>query len=76
MLNAGLEIEPDEDEEEPVTDFRTRFGPELLMEAGVNVTALEEFDLRCGGLVLATNLTLVKLKDLAADCMLQKCNFM
>ncbi|KAL0273281.1 UNVERIFIED_CONTAM: hypothetical protein PYX00_005990 [Menopon gallinae] len=71
----GLEIEPDEDEVEPVTDFRTRFGPELLMEAGVNVTALEEFDLRCGGLVLATNLTLVKLKDLAADCMLQKCNF-
>ena len=46
------------------------------MKAGVNVTALEEFDLRCGGLVLATNLTFVKLKDLAADCMLQKCNFM
>ncbi|KAK6637376.1 hypothetical protein RUM44_007792 [Polyplax serrata] len=71
----GIEIEPDEDENETVTDFRTRFGPELLTEAGVNVTALEEFDLRCGGLVLATNLTLVKLQELAADCMLQKCNF-
>lgn len=71
-----MSIESDEDDNDTVTDFRTRFGAELLMKAGVNVTALEEFDLRCGGLVLATNLTFVKLKDLAADCMLQKCNFM
>lgn len=73
-LFSGLEIEPDENE--TVTDFRTRFEAELLIQAGVNVTALEEFDLRCGGIVMATNLTYIKLKDLADDCMLQKCNFM
>lgn len=53
----------------------TRFGENLLREAGVNLTELEEQDLRCGGLLLATNLTYNTLKQLAEDCMLQKCSF-
>lgn len=53
----------------------TRFGEKLLREAGVNLTELEEEDLRCGGLLLATNLTYNTLKQLAEDCMLQKCSF-
>jgi len=39
------------------------------------LTELEEEDLRCGGLLLATNLTYNTLNQLAEDCMLQKCSF-
>lgn len=66
-------MEPDEEEE--VTDFRQHFSRELLEEAGVNYTALEKGDLRCGGLIMSSNLTYDTLKELAADCMLQKCTF-
>jgi hypothetical protein len=73
MTFSGIELEPDDNE--TITDFRQHFSEELLVNAGVNYTALEEEDLRCGGFVVATNLTYKTLKELAADCMLQKCNF-
>lgn len=72
----GMEIE--QDDNETVTDFKTRFGEKLLWNSGVNVTALEEGDLRCGGLVLQTNMSGInnlKLSELAADCMVQECQF-
>ncbi|RZF43442.1 hypothetical protein LSTR_LSTR001703 [Laodelphax striatellus] len=71
--HLGLEVEMDDNE--TVTDFRQHFSKDLLILSGVNYTALEESDLRCGGLVLATNLTMSTLQEMAADCMLQKCNF-
>lgn len=69
----GMEIE--EDENEIVTDFHQHFDRELLLAAGINYTELMESDLRCGGFVMATNLTYNTLKELAADCMLQICSF-
>lgn len=66
---------PEPDEDEQVTDFRQHFSSEMLILSGVNFSALLDHDLRCGGRVLATNLTNNKLKELAADCMLQKCIF-
>lgn len=73
FLITGMEIEPDDNE--TVTDFRQHFSEELLVNGGVNYTILEEADLRCGGFVVATNLTYDTLKELAADCMLQICQF-
>uniref|UniRef100_A0A182PUW1 Major facilitator superfamily associated domain-containing protein n=1 Tax=Anopheles epiroticus TaxID=199890 RepID=A0A182PUW1_9DIPT len=72
----GMEIEHDDNA--TVTDFKTRFGVALLWKQGVNVTALEEEDLRCGGLVMTSNMTLnsnLKLSEWAADCMVQRCRF-
>lgn len=73
----GLTKSPDEDEE--VTNFTQHFSKELLVQAGVNYAALENEDLRCGGVVLSSNLTSATtyntLKELAADCMVQKCTF-
>lgn len=66
---------PELDQDEQVTDFRQHFSSDMLVSSGVNFTALLDHDLRCGGRVLATNLTYNKLKELAADCMLQKCIF-
>lgn len=72
----GIEIEQDPDDDN-VTDFKQRFGEKLLWEQNVNVTALEEEDLRCGGLVIRHNMTVTeeKLKEWAEDCMVQKCQF-
>ncbi|CAB0019753.1 unnamed protein product [Nesidiocoris tenuis] len=70
---TGIEIEPDDNE--TMTDFRQHFTEEMLTAGGVNFTMLEEADLRCGGFVVATNLTYDTLKELAADCMLQICKF-
>uniref|UniRef100_A0A1Q3G563 Putative transporter n=1 Tax=Culex tarsalis TaxID=7177 RepID=A0A1Q3G563_CULTA len=73
-----LGMEVDHDDNETVTDFKTRFGIQLLWKQGVNVTALEEEDLRCGGLVLSSNMSLninQRLSELAADCMVQRCRF-
>lgn len=72
----GIEIEDSNDDN--VTDFKQRFGEKLLWDKGVNVTALEEEDLRCGGLVLRHNMTISedRLKMLAEDCMVQKCEFL
>ncbi|KAL1464353.1 hypothetical protein WDU94_004007 [Cyamophila willieti] len=72
--NLGIEV-PSEEEDEDVTDFRQHFSEDLLLANRVNVTALENEDIRCGGMVLATNLTYNRLKELAKDCMLQKCIF-
>uniref|UniRef100_A0A182IT32 Major facilitator superfamily associated domain-containing protein n=1 Tax=Anopheles atroparvus TaxID=41427 RepID=A0A182IT32_ANOAO len=72
----GMEVEHDDNA--TVTDFKTRFGVALLWRQGVNVTALEEEDLRCGGLVQASNMSLnsnLKLSEWAADCMVQRCRF-
>lgn len=72
----GIEIE--QDDNETVTDFKTRFGEKLLWLNGVNVTELEEEDLRCGGLVLKSNMSMTyesRLIEYAADCMVQKCQF-
>ncbi|XP_052894312.1 uncharacterized protein LOC128301736 [Anopheles moucheti] len=72
----GMEVEHDDNA--TVTDFKTRFGVALLWKQGVNVTALEEEDLRCGGLVMTSNMTLnsnIKLSEWAADCMVQRCRF-
>lgn len=72
----GIEIEDDHDDN--VTDFIQRFGEKLLWEKGVNVTQLQEEDLRCGGLVLRHNITISdeRLRELAEDCMVQKCEFL
>lgn len=66
---------PEHDDSSEVTDFRQHFNAEVLFSGGVNFTALLDEDLRCGGRVVATNLTYRKLNELAADCMLQKCLF-
>lgn len=74
----GMEVE--QDDNDTVTDFKQRFGVKLLWASGVNVTALEENDLRCGGLVIQTNVSSdrdssIRLSEWAADCMVQKCRF-
>ncbi|XP_055687030.1 uncharacterized protein LOC129792220 [Lutzomyia longipalpis] len=72
----GMEVE--QDDNDTVTGFKHRFGEKLLWDSGVNVTALEEEDLRCGGLVIDSNMSStynLRLSELAADCMVQKCNF-
>lgn len=52
-----LGIELEQDDNDTATDFRQRFGEKLLWEAGVNLSALEKEDLRCGGVVIKTNVT-------------------
>lgn len=72
----GMEVQ--QDENDTITDFKQRFGEKLLWDSGVNVTALEEEDLRCGGLVLQSNMSgtyNLRLSEWAADCMVQKCRF-
>ncbi|XP_049771164.1 uncharacterized protein LOC126136592 [Schistocerca cancellata] len=73
MEQLGLQLEPYDDES--TTQFLQNFGEKVFHDAKVNLTALLQEDLRCGGLVLATNLTLNTLIELTADCMLQKCSF-
>lgn len=72
----GIEIE--DNHEDNVTDFIQRFGEKLLWDKGVNVTELQDADLRCGGLVLRHNITISeeRLRELAEDCMVQKCEFL
>ncbi|XP_053614679.1 uncharacterized protein LOC128677686 isoform X1 [Plodia interpunctella] len=73
-----LGIEMERDENDPVTDFRSRFGEKLLIAQGVNITALDKEDLRCGGQVMIHNMTKLsqqRLEILSADCMVQKCDF-
>lgn len=72
----GMEVA--QDDNETITDFKQRFGVKLLWDSGVNVTALEEEDLRCGGLVLQSNMSgtyNLRLSEWAADCMVQQCRF-
>ncbi|XP_034835100.1 major facilitator superfamily domain-containing protein 6-A-like [Maniola hyperantus] len=73
-----LGIEMERDDNDTVTDFRSRFGEKLLLAQGVNITALDKEDLRCGGLVMLHNMTKLsqqRLESLSADCMVQKCDF-
>lgn len=71
----GIEIEPEEGENDTLAMFRSRFGDRLLWTAGVNVTALEEEDLRCGGVALASNLSGPAIRRMATVCPLQRCSF-
>ncbi|XP_030383555.1 uncharacterized protein LOC115631057 isoform X2 [Scaptodrosophila lebanonensis] len=67
----GMEIE--QDDNETVTDIKQRFGEKRLWQMQINVTDLEELDLRCGGLVRRTNISYVS-SD-AVRCMMQRCTF-
>ncbi|XP_047984965.1 uncharacterized protein LOC125225342 [Leguminivora glycinivorella] len=73
-----LGIEMERDENETITDFKTRFGEKLLIDQGVNITALDKEDLRCGGLVMLHNMTKLsqqRLEKISRDCIVQKCDF-
>ncbi|XP_063357738.1 uncharacterized protein LOC134647335 [Cydia amplana] len=73
-----LGIEMERDENETITDFKTRFGEKLLIDQGVNITALDKEDLRCGGLVMTHNMTKLsqqRLEKISRDCIVQKCDF-
>lgn len=73
-----LGIVVEQDDNETVTGIKQRFGEKMLWDRGVNVTALEKGDLRCGGLVLKSNMSGtndLRLDELAADCMVQECQF-
>lgn len=73
----GIEIE--QDDNETITDFKKRFGEKLLWDQGVNVTELEEADLRCGGLVVESNISIAineSYNKRAVECMIQRCQFL
>ncbi|KAJ2940630.1 hypothetical protein O0L34_g14735 [Tuta absoluta] len=71
-----LGIEMERDENETVTDFRSRFSEKLLTAQGINVSALDKEDLRCGGMVKLHNMTKLSKERLATfTCMMQKCEF-
>ncbi|XP_063219814.1 uncharacterized protein LOC134529542 [Bacillus rossius redtenbacheri] len=72
--HLGIEVEQ-LNNDTTINYLRKRFGEQVLLEGRVNLTALENEDLRCGGQMFTTNLTQNTLKELAADCMLQKCRF-
>lgn len=70
--NIGIELEQDD----AADSFTNHFNSKLLRQYNVNLTDLEENDLRCGGAVLRTNSTYKnRLKEWSGDCILQKCNF-
>ncbi|KAH8403061.1 hypothetical protein KR222_003764, partial [Zaprionus bogoriensis] len=67
----GMEIE--QDDNETVTDIRQRFGIDRLAKMQINLTDMDELDLRCGGLVRRTNISAVNAG--AVKCMMQRCTF-
>ncbi|KAH8289896.1 hypothetical protein KR018_000585 [Drosophila ironensis] len=67
----GMEIE--QDANETVTDILQRFGRENLVKGNINLTDMDDLDLRCGGLVRRTNIS--SLGPGAAKCMMQRCTF-
>ncbi|RZC39487.1 uncharacterized protein BDFB_000239, partial [Asbolus verrucosus] len=72
---GGIDLESAE-EDDDVTDIKKQFKEKLLKRSGVNVTELEENDLRCGGLVLSANTsTSQRLQNYSDDCIVQKCHF-
>ncbi|XP_055376388.1 uncharacterized protein LOC129608737 isoform X2 [Condylostylus longicornis] len=73
--HLGIEIEHDDNE--TVTNLNSRFGIKLLNKFGVNYTALDDEDVRCGGLITETNKTInrQKLTDATAECIIQRCRF-
>lgn len=73
--SLGIEMASSEDDDD-VTDFKKRFNETILLEAGINITELEENDLRCGGMARNRNSkTEERLSQFTFDCMLQKCKF-
>ncbi|XP_016961968.1 uncharacterized protein LOC108032576 isoform X2 [Drosophila biarmipes] len=67
----GMEIE--QDANETVTDILQRFGKDYLDRGKINLTDMDDLDLRCGGLVRRTNMT--QLGSGAVKCMMQRCTF-
>ncbi|XP_073826977.1 uncharacterized protein isoform X1 [Musca autumnalis] len=67
----GMEIE--QDDNETVTDFKQRFGEKRLWQMQINVTDLEELDLRCGGVARRHNMSQVS--NETVNCMVQRCTF-
>ncbi|EDW02752.1 GH10863 [Drosophila grimshawi] len=67
----GMEIE--QDDNETVTDIRQRFGEDRLIKMQINLTDMDDLDLRCGGLVRRTNISYVNAG--AVKCMMQRCTF-
>lgn len=67
----GMEIE--QDDNETVTDIRQRFGVEKLAKMQINLTDMDELDLRCGGLVRRTNMSYMN--SGAVKCLMQRCTF-
>ncbi|XP_017076812.2 uncharacterized protein LOC108111759 isoform X1 [Drosophila eugracilis] len=67
----GMEIE--QDANETVTDILQRFGHNYLVRGNINLTDMDDLDLRCGGLVRRTNMTNVG--SGAVQCMMQRCTF-
>ncbi|XP_068917217.1 major facilitator superfamily domain-containing protein 6-A isoform X2 [Tenebrio molitor] len=73
---GGIDLESAE-EDDNVIDLKKRFKEKLLRRSGVNVTELEDNDLRCGGLVSSANdmSTQQRLRNYSTDCIVQKCHF-
>ncbi|XP_059480405.1 major facilitator superfamily domain-containing protein 6-like [Neocloeon triangulifer] len=71
--NMGIEVESQSNR--TLEMFRARFSDRVLWTAGVNVSALEEEDLRCGGVALASNLSGPAIMRMATVCPLQRCSF-
>ncbi|XP_033164409.1 uncharacterized protein LOC117143716 isoform X1 [Drosophila mauritiana] len=67
----GMEIE--QDANETVTDILQRFGHDYLVRGNINLTDMDDLDLRCGGLVRRTNMT--NIASGAVECMMQRCTF-
>ncbi|KAH8351926.1 hypothetical protein KR084_000642 [Drosophila pseudotakahashii] len=67
----GMEIE--QDANETVTDILQRFGHDYLVRGNINLTDMDDLDLRCGGLVRRTNMT--NMGSGAVQCMMQRCTF-
>ncbi|EDV32517.1 uncharacterized protein Dana_GF15870, isoform A [Drosophila ananassae] len=67
----GMEIE--QDANETVTDILQRFGRENLVKGFINLTDMDDLDLRCGGLVRRTNIS--NAGSGAFKCMMQRCTF-
>ncbi|XP_017130226.1 uncharacterized protein LOC108147949 isoform X2 [Drosophila elegans] len=67
----GMEIE--QDANETVTDIRQRFGEDHLVRGKINLTDMDDLDLRCGGLVRRTNMS--SMGSGAVKCMMQRCSF-
>ncbi|KAL1493310.1 hypothetical protein ABEB36_011388 [Hypothenemus hampei] len=70
----GFDIE--EEDNPDVMELSKRFSHKMLQRYGVQTQELDQLDLRCGGVVLGTNLyTTKRLGAMAKDCILQKCQF-
>lgn len=63
-------IEMDSDENDYVARYTDRIRKRLLKKNGVNVSELEESDLRCGGKYVRGNYT-----NVTQNCIIQKCRF-